>query len=216
MGKRTITRRGWWSVLLAVVLLVPLASPAVAASEWRMVDLGAGDSSIAFAVNGRGHVVGVNSQTQAFLWRHGRFIDLGIDGVSSAQDVNDRDVVVGYRIVDGNDRAFLWRDGAVVDIAPLPGGTRSYAYAVNDRGEVVGSSEAADGRMHAFHWRAGVLTDRPGSRGAAFAGLRHRRPGSGRRFGVRRRDDAVCRGAVVAWRGDRVASGRAHREGDQP
>jgi probable HAF family extracellular repeat protein len=148
-------------VLIAIALLVPFAVPAAAstASAWRLVDLGAGDGSVAFAVNDHRHVVGQYLNSRSFLWRHGRVTDLGIDGVSLALDVNNRDEVVGYRLGAQDARAFLWRHGTIVDIGTLPGGNVSYAQAINDRGEVVGWSEARDGRLHAFRWRNGVMKD---------------------------------------------------------
>jgi probable HAF family extracellular repeat protein len=45
-----------------------------------------------------------------------------------------------------------------VDLGTL-GGQSSYATAMNNRGEVVGSSQVADGTFHGFHWRRGVMTD---------------------------------------------------------
>ncbi len=39
------------------------------------------------------------------------------------------------------------------------GGARTLPTAVNDRGQVVGSAELADGRWHAFLWQDGVMTD---------------------------------------------------------
>ncbi|MFS0702950.1 hypothetical protein AB6N23_00365 [Cellulomonas sp. 179-A 9B4 NHS] len=39
------------------------------------------------------------------------------------------------------------------------GGARTTPTAVNDRGQVVGTSETADGRWHAFLWDRGVMTD---------------------------------------------------------
>lgn len=96
---------------------------------------------------------------RSFLWRDGRLTDLGIDGFSTAEDVNNRDEVVGSRFTGEGAHAFLWRRGQVVDIGTLPGGSNSYAQAVNDRGEVVDWSEISGGTIHAFHWYRGVLTD---------------------------------------------------------
>ena len=47
---------------------------------------------------------------------------------------------------------------SVVDLGTL-GGESSYALALNDRGQVVGSSQVADGSWHGFVWRAGTMTD---------------------------------------------------------
>jgi probable HAF family extracellular repeat protein len=45
-----------------------------------------------------------------------------------------------------------------VDLGTL-GGESSYANAINDRGQIVGSSQVADGSWHGFVWRAGTMTD---------------------------------------------------------
>ncbi|HEX6076838.1 MAG TPA: hypothetical protein VFZ32_16425 [Micromonosporaceae bacterium] len=125
-----------------------------AAPPLRIMDLGAGDNSIASAINQRGHVVG-QSHYRAFLWRRGQITDLGTlgGGYSYATDVNNRDEVVGYSAVaDGAIHAFLWRRGVMTDLGVLPGGDNSYANGINDRGEVVGSSATApdNNSLHAF------------------------------------------------------------------
>jgi probable HAF family extracellular repeat protein len=47
----------------------------------------------------------------------------------------------------------------VTDLGTLSGGCCSFAEAVNDRGEVVGSSDVGDTISHAFRWRNGEMTD---------------------------------------------------------
>ena len=47
----------------------------------------------------------------------------------------------------------------VTDLGMLPGGNSSSAAAIDDRGQVVGSSEVADGKSHSFLWVAGVMQD---------------------------------------------------------
>ena len=47
---------------------------------------------------------------------------------------------------------------ALVQLGTL-GGDESYPVAVNDRGQVVGVSETADGEFHAFFWDDGVMID---------------------------------------------------------
>jgi len=46
----------------------------------------------------------------------------------------------------------------VVDLGTL-GGRNSYAYAIDQRGQVVGASETAAGAVHAFFWSGGRMTD---------------------------------------------------------
>jgi probable HAF family extracellular repeat protein len=151
----------WVTGLVCGLVVAGLAVPGTAQAQahgqaWRVVDLGTGDESTAYAVNDSGHVVGRWGDGKTFLWRHGRVTDLGVLG--GALGVNDHDEVVGYRFTAAGMRAFLWRRGTVVDLGTLPGGDVSYAQAVNDRGEVVGFS-MIDGQPHAFSWRNGVMTD---------------------------------------------------------
>ena len=47
--------------------------------------------------------------------------------------------------------AFLWKDGTMTDLGTL-GGATSWAYGINNRGQVVGYSETASGEMRAFLW----------------------------------------------------------------
>ena len=65
----------------------------------------------------------------------------------------------------------------ITDLGTLPGGHRSYAYDINDRGQVVGSRSMASGESHAFlwesrrgtgHWRRGGRKDL-GTLGGALA-----------------------------------------------
>src|SRR5262249_14148459 len=48
--------------------------------------------------------------------------------------------------------------GPIVDLGTL-GGEQSSAIAINNRGQVIGTSETADGQTHAFFWQHGRMTD---------------------------------------------------------
>jgi probable HAF family extracellular repeat protein len=47
----------------------------------------------------------------------------------------------------------------ITDLGTFPGGNSSYAYGINDSGQVVGYSATADGSGHAFLWQDGTMTD---------------------------------------------------------
>ncbi len=191
---RRLSRRRWSvAVATAVALLAPLTTPvtATAAPGWRVVDLGAGDNSFATAVNDLGHVVG-ERDGRAFLLRHGHFTDLG---PGTATDVNNRGDVVGTYFGS----AFVWHDGVRTSIPPLPGGDRNEARAINDRGEVVGFSSVGDYTNHAFHWRAGVLTDLSG--GYEFSSLASDINNRGQVVGVLHDGSGFGETPVRWWRG---------------
>ncbi len=58
----------------------------------------------------------------------------------------------------GDQHAFLYSEGSIQDIGTLEG-TWSYAYGVNNSGQVVGYSETASGMPHAFLYSAGNMQD---------------------------------------------------------
>jgi probable HAF family extracellular repeat protein len=58
---------------------------------------------------------------------------------SSRAPVEPVGQVVGLSDTGSEVHAFLWERGAMIDLGTLPGGTKSVAYAVNNRGQVVGA-----------------------------------------------------------------------------
>lgn len=93
-------------------------------------------------------------------------LELGSPGFSWAADINNRGQVVGHAHTPEGTRAVLWEDGQMLNLGTLPGGTYSEAYAINDRGQVVGwgtidqsTCTAFDGCWHAFLWEDGTMTD---------------------------------------------------------
>ena len=91
-----------------------------------------------------------SNEIHAFLWtRQNGMIDLGTLGGphSHASEINERGQVVGR-----SDREFvesegawrthgvLWKDGAMIDLGSLNPDEDSYAFGINGRGQIVGSS----------------------------------------------------------------------------
>jgi probable HAF family extracellular repeat protein len=144
--------------------------------------------SAAAAINASGTVVGTSMAAEprqdngdsvhdshAFLDRDGRMHDLGNLGGRNSQavDVNDRGQVAGNSEIGGDSgpdpppqRAFL-SDGVaghpLADLGTL-GGVFSQATALNNLGQVVGSSTTADdgtgsSRTHAFLYSDGMMRD---------------------------------------------------------
>ena len=99
--------------------------------------------------------------------------DLGnLGGPQSAQayDINDVGQVVGYATsAAGPQRAFLWQDGGMTELGTL-GGSASLANALNDAGQVVGTSRTTTGSSatNPFLWEGGVMTDLGVGPGTAY------------------------------------------------
>jgi probable HAF family extracellular repeat protein len=121
----------------------------------------------ALAINERGQVVGTStlgpppSPFHAYLFQDGAIKDLGTlpgDLQSIARDINDRGQIVGVSELPGaiTVRAVLWQDGAIVDLGT---GDGSEAIAINNRGQIIGTSTTADGSQRAFLWQDGVMTN---------------------------------------------------------
>jgi probable HAF family extracellular repeat protein len=138
------------------------------AGQGRVIDLGSLDSttdvdySSAEGINDWGTVVGhslsrVSTELiglRAFRWKaHTGMVDLGTLGGSSSEAVavNEREQVAGSaRLADERDHAVVWdARNHIRDIDTFDSQVSSRAYAINNRGQVVG---LADGRP--FIWDA--------------------------------------------------------------
>ncbi|MBD2168189.1 hypothetical protein H6G04_27785 [Calothrix membranacea FACHB-236] len=140
-------------------------------SDGKMTDLGSlprsgYDSSAAYGINNSGQIVG-DSKGRAFLYSDAKMTDLGIlpgYDYSRAYSINDSGQVVGFSgfstfsqggfYYPPKDRAFLYSDGQMIDLGTLPGKTDSYAYGINNSGQIVGTSG-----KHAFLYSDGQMID---------------------------------------------------------
>jgi probable HAF family extracellular repeat protein len=126
-------------------------SPATA-FRWRdgvMTNLGLGNDSSAVAVNDAGQIA-ANAGGRALLWDEGATTDLGSLGPGGAEaaDVNRAGQVTGASWAGGYDgaiglpsvHAFVWQAGVMTDLGTPAFTMSSYPRAINNAGQVVGSS----------------------------------------------------------------------------
>jgi probable HAF family extracellular repeat protein len=133
-------------------------------SGGKMTDLGlfpGGTQSYASGINASGQIVG-SSFTQydngrAFLLNKGQTTDLG--PWYWTRGVNASGQVVGTAFTNGNPHAYLYSKGQMIDLGTLNGGNFSYAYALNDSGQVAGHSMDRYGNDRGFLFSNGQMTD---------------------------------------------------------
>lgn len=124
--------------------------------------------SQALGINDAGTIVGSAGSggnafsTSAFVLRNGTYGELPFQGPPSvARDVNNGGtVLVNYLSTTFSPGSYVWSEsGGVVDLGKFTANGATDAIAINDRGQVVGASVAADGAFHAFLWENGTMTD---------------------------------------------------------
>jgi len=103
------------------------------------------NASGARAINNRGQVVGsytAQDETEhAALWDGGVMTDLGVPSnpASGALAINDAGQIVGhYRPAPNSFCSFLWDKGRVTTIGQCLSTALSFAFGINDRGDIVG------------------------------------------------------------------------------
>jgi probable HAF family extracellular repeat protein len=136
-------------------------------------------SGAATAINNRGQIVGISgicdqavgrrTAKHALLWDNGTITNLGNLGAElwiTPMAINEHGDIVGFGATDESDfngdylRAFIWtrKDGMKrIDPLPIADHVLSQANAINERGQVVGSSCNFDGACLGFLWQDGVI-----------------------------------------------------------
>lgn len=159
-----------WSVAGSNLVDSNAATHAFFFREGRMQDLGTlgGRDSKALGINDAGDVVGwsamPDSSHHAFLFRGGKLRDLGALGGASFSAAYAIDaagvIVVGAAETAGHQvHAVAWKQDVIADLGTLPGGLRSRALALNDRGDIAGFSEAEGAETHGFLYADGRMQD---------------------------------------------------------
>jgi probable HAF family extracellular repeat protein len=125
-------------------------------------------SAMAEAINDQGDIVGASwdadGNKRAVIWRKARAVeDLGaLPGpFATAGLINDHDDIVfgipGDWFATGDWFALI--NGVVYSPGAPADASSSSPADLNERGEIVGRFQAADGSRHAFVWRHGQMTD---------------------------------------------------------
>jgi probable HAF family extracellular repeat protein len=140
-------------------------------SDGVMTDLGTlgGRYTYANGINNNGQIVGYSEtatgNVRAFLYFEGEMKDLGtLFGTnggpfsSRAHAINDSGQVVGRALLSGAEHAFLYSGNTMKDLGTL-GGNNSYAWGINNNGQIVGSAEIATGVVHAFLYSGDTMID---------------------------------------------------------
>jgi probable HAF family extracellular repeat protein len=79
-------------------------------------------------------------------------------GETFAADITDAGLIVGSSQAVDEFHAFSWEHGKMTDLGTA-GGVRSFVDAVNEHGQIVGTSVRANGTTHLIVWDHGRVTD---------------------------------------------------------
>ena len=132
--------------------------------DGKLTLLGKGSAN---GINNKGQVIGRRAGF-ARLWTSGKAVDLGVPSGSGwiwsePSAINEDGTVVGTaarktRPPEFIRHAVIWRRGKV-SVLPTLGGKGGGASGINNRGQVVGSSETGDHESRAFLFQDGAMFD---------------------------------------------------------
>jgi len=116
--------------------------------------------SAAQDVNDNGVIIGnyavATFSYKPFLWENGQWVPLW-PAVNWANDINNLNQVVG----DDGRFAVQWENGKVTYLGSLLPGARCSANAINDLGQIVGTSQREDEVYRPVVWNDGVVRELP-------------------------------------------------------
>lgn len=135
-----------------------------------MYDLGTlgGNESYANAINNNAQIA-CSSQISTGRWRaaiyeNGQMKKLktlsGSSWNATSADINAYGQIIGYSDVVGGSpwHAVLWEDDTILDLGTLPGTSRSMGRALNDNGQLVGTSYVKSSKYLGFIYEDGVMS----------------------------------------------------------
>ncbi len=181
-GESGVRRGAGWIIALLAIAAACRVVAAPMKPLYTLVPISApgGGATRAWALNSQGVVVGEmetgDNEVHAFIWSSDKGLrELGTLGGrnSRALDITDQGVVVGEsETTAGEMRPFLWTESTGMRALPVTTSTvHGTAIAANERGQVVGMIEDADGQRAAW-WEDGTVRLLPRLPGAgAFQAL---------------------------------------------
>src|SRR5450755_1393561 len=119
-------------------------------------------------INDSGQIVGTSNlagdtKSHAFIWEHGVMRDFGTFGGSNAEvwKINDSGEAVGRADFPGDiiHHGFRWKSGKLTDLKPVPGYSCSNVFAINSKGQTVGTLTNCSVVQHLFLWENGNIAD---------------------------------------------------------
>lgn len=126
-------------------------------------------TSTAVGINNVGQIAGFSRNSSdavdAFLYDSGAMNDLGTlpgSQQSKAACINDHGQIVGWSLPAGPQHAFLYDSGSMTDLGTL-GGSASFAYCINNLGQIVGDSWTNTSGLSdiAFVYSNGIMSRLP-------------------------------------------------------
>lgn len=148
------------STILLVGFLFIIGTPSLHAASYEIIDLGGLNP---YCINNNGEIVGeITGTGQGFIWDSQNlmrsYADLGwqdysyyyINNLSQVPTVNFATCINDLGEMAGHD-TFWNSDGTTVDLGDLGGGG-TFAYDINNSGQVAGVSSTQDNVNHAFIW----------------------------------------------------------------
>jgi probable HAF family extracellular repeat protein len=136
---------------LSVLVVFSFAAFA-AAQSYTITDLGLGG---AVAINSLGNVLAADANG-SFIWSpdgsHLALAPLPGDDSVRPRGINSQGLAVGESDGPTAYSAVVWTNGEPLDLGTLPGGAYSSATAINESGEVAGTSTAPHNDGTAFLW----------------------------------------------------------------
>ncbi len=119
--------------------------------------------SFAHGINARGQIIGRSSSPDngksPFIYTN-EMLALHIGDSAMAHGINEGGSITGeFFAAPGIFHAFVYREGTVTDLGTL-GGSQSFGNAINNAGQITGTSETANGgARNAFLYAAGAMKD---------------------------------------------------------